>query len=125
MTESTSILTGRARRWSTGTCRSRGGIGVRRRGRRWPTAGAAVLVTDLDKDAAAAVAERISAAGGKAEAPRWTCRDRDSADAAAAQAAALADGSAAHRGQQRGVTKPAMFEKYRRRSRSGCCSTST
>ena len=47
-------------------------------------AGADVLVTDLDKDAAAAVAESISAAGGRAEsaaldvvrprigrAPRW------------------------------------------------------
>ena len=38
------------------------------------TAGASVLVTDIDKDAAAGTAERISAAGGKADAPRWTSR---------------------------------------------------
>lgn len=53
-------------------------------------AGAAVLVTDLDKDAAAAVAERISAAGGRAESAALDVSDRDSADAAAAQAALAA-----------------------------------
>src|ERR1700730_8473095 len=55
-------------------------------------AGAAVLVTDLEKDAAAAVAERISALGGRAESSALDVSDRDSADAAAAHAAALADG---------------------------------
>jgi 3-oxoacyl-[acyl-carrier protein] reductase len=43
-------------------------------------AGAAVLVTDLDKDAAAAVAERISANGGRAESAALDVSDRDSAD---------------------------------------------
>ena len=56
-------------------------------------AGAAVLVTDIDEDAAAAVAERISDAGGKAESAALDVSDRDSADAAAAQAAALAEGA--------------------------------
>jgi NAD(P)-dependent dehydrogenase (short-subunit alcohol dehydrogenase family) len=37
-------------------------------------AGAAVLVTDLEKDAAAAVAERISVAGGRAESAALTSR---------------------------------------------------
>ena len=36
-------------------------------------AGAAVFVTDLDKDAAAAVAERISDAGGRADSAALTC----------------------------------------------------
>lgn len=74
-------------------------------------AGAAVLVTDLDKDAAAAVAERISANGGRTEASALDVSDRDSADAAAAQAAALADGALHIVINNAGVTKPAMFEK--------------
>ncbi|OBB71816.1 SDR family NAD(P)-dependent oxidoreductase [Mycobacterium sp. 852014-52144_SCH5372336] len=74
-------------------------------------AGAAVLVTDIDKDAAAAVAQRISAGGGRAEATALDVADRDSADAAAAQAAALADGALHILINNAGVTKPAMFEK--------------
>ena len=74
-------------------------------------AGAAVLVTDVDKDAAAAVAERISDAGGRAESAALDVSDRDSADAAAAQAAALADGALHIVINNAGVTKPAMFEK--------------
>ncbi|OBB46887.1 SDR family NAD(P)-dependent oxidoreductase [Mycobacterium sp. 852002-51961_SCH5331710] len=74
-------------------------------------AGAAVLVTDLDKDGAAAVAERISASGGRAEAAALDVSDRASADAAAAQAAALADGALHIVINNAGVTKPAMFEK--------------
>jgi 3-oxoacyl-[acyl-carrier protein] reductase len=74
-------------------------------------AGAAVLVTDLDKDAAAAVAERISSAGGRAESAALDVSDRESADAAAAQAAALADGRLHILVNNAGVTKPAMFEK--------------
>ena len=43
--------------------------------------------------------------------PRWTSSDRESADAAAAQAAALADGALHIVINNAGVTKPAMFEK--------------
>ncbi|MGA8547348.1 MAG: SDR family NAD(P)-dependent oxidoreductase [Mycobacterium sp.] len=74
-------------------------------------AGAAVLVTDLDKDAAAAVAERISSSGGRVESAALDVSDRESADAAAAQAAALADGKLHILVNNAGVTKPAMFEK--------------
>lgn len=74
-------------------------------------AGAAVLVTDLDKDAAAAVAERIVASGARAEAAALDVSDRDSAEAAAAQAAGLADGTLHIVVNNAGVTKPAMFDK--------------
>ena len=74
-------------------------------------AGAAVLVTDLDKDAAAAVAERISANGGRAESAALDVSDRESADAAAAQAAALTDGALHIVINNAGVTKPGMFDK--------------
>lgn len=73
--------------------------------------GAAVLVTDLDKEAAAAVAQRISDSGGRAEAAALDVSDRDSAAAAAEQAAALADGKLHILVNNAGVTKPAMFEK--------------
>ena len=73
------------------------------------TAGAAVLVTDIDKDAAAAVAERISEDGGRAEAAALDVSDRASADAAAAQAAELADGALHILINNAGVTQPAMF----------------
>ena len=79
--------------------------------RRLAEEGCRVAVTDLDKDAAAAVAERISASGGRAEAAALDVSDRDSADAAAAQAAALADGALHIVINNAGVTKPAMFEK--------------
>jgi 3-oxoacyl-[acyl-carrier protein] reductase len=74
-------------------------------------AGAAVLVTDLDKDAAAAVAECISAAGGTAQSAALDVTDPDSAGAAAQQAAALADGDLHIVVNNAGVTKPAMFTK--------------
>jgi 3-oxoacyl-[acyl-carrier protein] reductase len=74
-------------------------------------AGAAVLVTDVDKDAAAAVAERISSSGGRAESAALDVSDRDSADAAATQAAALTDGKLHILVNNAGVTRPAMFEK--------------
>jgi 3-oxoacyl-[acyl-carrier protein] reductase len=74
-------------------------------------AGAAVLVTDIDKDAAAAVAERISASGGRAESAALDVSDRESADAAAAHAAGLADGQLHILVNNAGVTRPAMFEK--------------
>ncbi|BBY05660.1 SDR family NAD(P)-dependent oxidoreductase [Mycobacterium noviomagense] len=74
-------------------------------------AGAAVLVTDVDKDAAAAVAESILASGGRAESAALDVSDRESADAAAAQAADLADGKLHILVNNAGVTQPAMFEK--------------
>jgi 3-oxoacyl-[acyl-carrier protein] reductase len=72
-------------------------------------AGAAVLVTDLDKDAASAVAEHISANGGKANSAALNVSDRASADAAVAQAAALADGVLNILINNAGITAPAMF----------------
>ncbi len=75
------------------------------------TAGASVLVTDIDKDAAAAVAERISASGGKADSAALDVSDRDAADAAAAQAAGLAEGKLHILVNNAGVTSPAMFPK--------------
>lgn len=74
-------------------------------------AGAAVLVTDIDGDAAAQVAERISASGGRAEPTVLDVADRASADAAAAKAAELADGKIHILINNAGVTRPAMFEK--------------
>ena len=74
-------------------------------------AGAAVLVTDVDADAAAAVAERISASGGRAESAALDVTDPDSAEAAAAKAAELADGAIHILINNAGVTRPAMFEK--------------
>ncbi|OBI40713.1 3-oxoacyl-[acyl-carrier-protein] reductase [Mycobacterium kyorinense] len=74
-------------------------------------AGAAVLVTDVDKDAAAAVAEQISTSGGRAESAGLDVSDRESADAAAAQAAALAGGQLHILVNNAGVTRPAMFQK--------------
>jgi 3-oxoacyl-[acyl-carrier protein] reductase len=72
-------------------------------------AGAAVLVTDVDGDAAAAVAERIGEAGGKAGSAVLDVRDRASADAAVAQAAALGDGTLHILVNNAGTTAPAMF----------------
>ncbi|MEB3031923.1 SDR family NAD(P)-dependent oxidoreductase [[Mycobacterium] nativiensis] len=74
-------------------------------------AGAAVLVTDIDGDAAANVAERISASGGRAESAALDVTDPDSAAAAAAKAAELADGKVHILINNAGVTRPAMFEK--------------
>jgi 3-oxoacyl-[acyl-carrier protein] reductase len=82
-------------------------------------AGAAVLVTDIDKDAAAAVADRIIDSGGRAEGAVLDVADRASADAAAAEAAALTDGVLHILINNAGVTAPAMFadiseENFRR-----------
>ena len=73
------------------------------------TAGAAVLVTDLDKDAAAVVAEGISSSGGRAESAALDVADRGSADAAAAQGAAMTGGVLNIVINNAGVTAPAMF----------------
>ena len=75
------------------------------------TAGAAVLVSDISADAAAAVAERINAAGGKADSTALDVSDRASAEAAAAQAAGLAEGKLHILVNNAGVTAPAMFPK--------------
>lgn len=74
-------------------------------------AGAAVLVTDLDGPAAAAVAEKIRAEGGTAESAVLDVADRASADAAAAHAAGLADGVLHIVINNAGATAPAMFDK--------------
>ena len=87
-----------------------GGIGAAV-ARALASAGACVLVTDIDKDAAAATAERISAAGGKADSAALDVSDRDAAVAAAAQAAGLADGKLHILVNNAGVTAPAMFPK--------------
>ncbi|WP_280308560.1 SDR family NAD(P)-dependent oxidoreductase [Nocardia abscessus] len=73
------------------------------------TAGAAVLVTDRNGEAAAAVAEKIVADGGSAAARALDVTDRDSAAAAAEQAAGLADGVLHIVVNNAGVTAPAML----------------
>lgn len=74
-------------------------------------AGASVLVTDISGDAAAAVAERINTAGGKADSAALDVSDREAAEAAAAQAAALTEGNLHIVVNNAGVTSPAMFPK--------------
>lgn len=73
-------------------------------------AGAFVLVTDIDPDAAAAVAERITANGGKADSVGLDVRDRAAADAAAVRAAGFTEGSLHILVNNAGVTEPAMFK---------------
>lgn len=72
-------------------------------------AGAAVLVTDLDADAASAVAERICVNGGKADSVALDVRDRAAADTAAARAAGLTEGVLHIVVNNAGVIAPAMF----------------
>lgn len=79
--------------------------------RAFARAGAAVLVTDLDKDAAAAVATQIIDAGGRAESAALDVRDADGAAAAAQQAAALGDGALNILVNNAGAIAPAMFAK--------------
>lgn len=71
--------------------------------------GAAVLVTDIDKDAAAAVAESITADGGRAESAALDVREGTAVNDAAAQAAALADGTLHILVNNAGAIAPAMF----------------
>ena len=83
-------------------------------------AGAAVLVTDLDGDAAAAVAERIRAGGRHGrDSPALDVGDRAAADAAAEQAAGLGGGALHILVNNAGVTAPAMFAEADGRDRSG------
>ncbi len=72
-------------------------------------AGAAVLVSDLDADAASAVAEDICANGGKADGVALDVRDRQAADAAAAHAAGFTEGKLHILVNNAGVTAPGMF----------------
>lgn len=74
-------------------------------------AGAAVLVSDLDKDAAATVATQITAAGGTAGSAALDVRDADAAAQAAEQAAALGDGTLHVVVNNAGAISPAMFAK--------------
>ncbi|HWE90047.1 MAG TPA: SDR family NAD(P)-dependent oxidoreductase [Pseudonocardiaceae bacterium] len=69
-------------------------------------AGAAVLVTDIDEQAAKATAERI---GGKAEYSALDVRDRAAADEAAQRAATLAGGKLHILVNNAGAIAPAMF----------------
>lgn len=71
--------------------------------------GARVLVTDIDKDAAAAVAESIKTDGGQADACALDVRDGAAVNDAAAQAAALADGTLHILVNNAGAIAPAMF----------------
>ena len=73
------------------------------------TAGASVLVTDIDENAASDAAERVSAAGGKAEGIALDIAKRAAADAAFARAAGLTDRVLNIFVNIAGVTAPAMF----------------
>ncbi|MET7769308.1 SDR family NAD(P)-dependent oxidoreductase [Nocardia sp. NPDC005366] len=72
-------------------------------------AGAAVLVTDLNGDAAAAVAEKITANGGIASSFALDVSDREAAGAAAEAASKLGGGTLHIVVNNAGVTAPAMF----------------
>jgi 3-oxoacyl-[acyl-carrier protein] reductase len=74
-------------------------------------AGAAVLVTDVDKDAAAAGAAEIVSAGGRAESAVLDVRDAGQAARAAGQAAGLTGGTLHVVVNNAGVIAPAMFAK--------------
>ena len=74
-------------------------------------AGAAVLVTDLDGSAAAAVAEKIRTEGNTADSFALDVCDREAADAAVSAAAALTDGTLHILVNNAGITAPAMFGK--------------
>jgi 3-oxoacyl-[acyl-carrier protein] reductase len=73
------------------------------------TAGAAVLVTDVDKDAAARAAEEIVRAGGRAEYTVLDVRDAEQAAQAAEQAAGLTGGVLNIVVNNAGAIAPAMF----------------
>jgi 3-oxoacyl-[acyl-carrier protein] reductase len=79
--------------------------------RAYAAAGAAVLVTDLEKEAAVDVAGAIVEAGGRAEAAALDVRDADHAARAAKQAAGLGDGTINILVNNAGAISPAMFSK--------------
>lgn len=74
-------------------------------------AGAAVLVTDVNEDAARVVAKQIVEAGGTADSQVLDVRDRAAADAAAARAADLGGGALRILVNNAGAIAPAMFPK--------------
>lgn len=74
-------------------------------------AGAAVLVTDLQEEAARAVAESIVAGGGTAAHAALDVRNAEQAATAARQAAALNDGTLNILINNAGAIAPAMFPK--------------
>jgi 3-oxoacyl-[acyl-carrier protein] reductase len=84
--------------------------------RAYAAAGAAVLVTDLDKDAAAEVAAGIVQNGGRAESAALDVRDEDQAAAAAEQAAGLTGGVLHVVVNNAGAIAPAMFHKMTKES---------
>lgn len=87
-----------------------GGIGAAV-ARAFGVAGAAVLVTDLDAEAAGQVAEQIVAAGGRAQSASLDVRDGAQARAAAERAAALGGGTVNILVNNAGAIAPAMFAK--------------
>jgi 3-oxoacyl-[acyl-carrier protein] reductase len=87
-----------------------GGIGAAV-ARAFAAAGAAVLVTDVNADAARDVAKQIVEAGGTAESAALDVRDRAAADSAAAAAADLGAGSLHILVNNAGAIAPAMFGK--------------
>jgi 3-oxoacyl-[acyl-carrier protein] reductase len=87
-----------------------GGIGAAV-ARAFARAGAAVLVTDVDEDAARVVAKQIVEAGGAAESAPLDVRDRAAADTAAAKAADLGGGAVHVLVNNAGAISPAMFGK--------------
>jgi 3-oxoacyl-[acyl-carrier protein] reductase len=87
--------------------------------RAFSTAGAAVLVSDIDKDAAVNTAESITAAGGTAQPFVLDVRDSAAATEAAAAAAELGGGALHILVNNAGAIAPAMFpdlseENFRR-----------
>ncbi|WP_131785965.1 SDR family NAD(P)-dependent oxidoreductase [Protofrankia symbiont of Coriaria ruscifolia] len=72
-------------------------------------AGAAVLVSDIDEQAAKSVAERIRAAGGTTDSCALDVRDSAAAAQAAQRAAALAGGTLHILVNNAGAIAPAMF----------------
>ncbi|HZX37534.1 MAG TPA: SDR family NAD(P)-dependent oxidoreductase [Streptomyces sp.] len=79
--------------------------------RAFATAGATVVVADIDKDAAATVVDEIVEAGGRAAAALLDVRDAGQADAAARQAADLGGGVLHILVNNAGAIAPAMFPK--------------
>ena len=73
--------------------------------------GAAVLVTDIDAEAAKGTVEAIRGEGGNAESCVLDVRDSEAAGRAAEQAAALADGTLHILVNNAGAIAPAMFGK--------------
>jgi 3-oxoacyl-[acyl-carrier protein] reductase len=75
----------------------------------YATAGAAVLVTDIDGTAAETVAAAIRARGGNAQSFALDVRDADQAAEASTRAAALGDGTLNILVNNAGAIAPAMF----------------